>query len=56
MAGDSKADSVHLAHDFPTESLVCYTFMKQTEYGHGEFPSGERSISVFFYAKVDHAE
>ena len=39
-------------HLFSGESLVCYTFMKQTEYGNGEFPSDERSISVFLRDKA----
>ena len=33
------------------ESLVCYTFMKQTEYGNDECPVVARFISVFFCAK-----
>ena len=35
-------------HTTFTESLVCYTFMKQTEYGNDECPVEARSISVFF--------
>ena len=41
-------DSVPFGTRLSGESLVCYTFMKQTEYGNGEFPSDEQSISVFF--------
>ena len=33
------------------ESLVCYTFMKQTEYGNGMHHFDARSISVLFCAK-----
>ena len=48
MAEDSKGDSVPFGTRLCWQSLVCYTFMKQTEYGNGEFPSDEQSISVFF--------
>ena len=52
MAGDSKGDSAPFGTRLSMESLVCYTFMKQTEYGNGEFPSDEQSISVFLRDKA----
>ena len=51
VAEDSKGDSVLFGTRLCRPSLVCYTFMKQTENGNGEFPSDELSISVFFCAK-----
>ncbi len=51
VAEDAKGDSVLFGTRLSVESLVCYTFMKQTEYGNGEFPSDERTISVLFCAK-----
>ena len=48
MAGDSKGDGVPFGTRLSLESLVCYTFMKQTEYGNDECPVEARSISVFF--------
>ena len=51
MAGDSKGDSVPFGTRLSLESLVCYTFMKQTEYGNGAHPFDMRSVSVFFFAK-----
>ena len=49
---DSKGDRVPFGTRLCWQSLVCYTFMKQTEYGNGEFPSDERSISVFLRDKA----
>ena len=46
--GFQRGTAFHLAHDFPQESLVCYTFMKQTEYENDECPVETRFISVFF--------
>ena len=51
MAEDSKGDRIPFGTRLCWQSLVCYTFMKQTEYGNGEFPSDERTISVLFCAK-----
>ena len=51
MAGDSKGDGVPFGTRLSLESLVCYTFMKQTEYGTGAHPLEMRSVSVFFCAK-----
>ena len=48
VAEDSKGDSVPFGTRLSGESLVCYTFMKQTEYGNDECPVEARSISVFF--------
>ena len=48
MAEDSKGDSVPFGTRLCWQSLVCYTFMKQTEYGNDECPVEARSISVFF--------
>ena len=56
VAEDSKGDSVPFGTRLCLQSLVCYTFMKQTEYGNGEFPSDERSISVFSVRKVAPVE
>ena len=54
---DSKGDSVPFGTRLSVESLVCYTFMKQTEYGNDECPVEARSISVFFSVrKADPAE
>ncbi len=52
MAEESKGDSIPFGTRLCGQSLVCYTFMKQTEYGNGEFPSDERSISVFLRDKA----
>ena len=51
VAEDSKGDSVPFGTRLSVESLVCYTFMKQTEYGNDECPVVARFISVFFCAK-----
>ena len=51
MAEDSKGDRIPFGTRLCWQSLVCYTCMKQTEYGNGEFPSDERTISVLFCAK-----
>ena len=51
MAEDSKGDSVPFGTRLSPESLVCYTFMKQTDYGNDECPVEARFISVFFCAK-----
>ena len=56
VAEDSKGDRVPFGTRLCWQSLVCYTFMKQTEYGNGEFPSDERSISVFSVRKVAPVE
>jgi hypothetical protein len=57
VAEDSKGDSVPFGTRLSVESLVCYTFMKQTEYGNDECPVEARSISVFFSVrKADPAE
>ena len=48
VAEDSKGDSVPFGTRLCWQSLVCYTFMKQTEYGNDECPVEARFISVFF--------
>jgi hypothetical protein len=57
VAEESKGDSVPFGTRLCWQSLVCYTFMKQTEYGNDECPVEARSISVFFSVrKADPAE
>lgn len=57
VAGDSKGGQrPPFGTRLSGESLVCYTFMKQTEYGNGEFPSDEQSISIFSARKAALAE
>ena len=51
MAGDSKGDGVPFGTRLSLESLVCYTFIRQTEYGYDECPVEARFISAFFFAK-----
>ena len=51
VAEDSKGDRVPFGTRLSVESLVCYTFMKQTEYGNGMHHFDARSISVLFCAK-----
>ena len=51
MAEVSKGDSVPFGTRLSLESLVCYTFMRQTEYGNDECPVEARFISAFFFAK-----
>ena len=51
VAVDSKGDSVPFGTRLSLESLVCYTFMQQTEYGNGARSFEARSVSVFFFAK-----
>ena len=48
VAEDSKGDSVPFGTRLCKQSRVCYTFMKQTEYGNDECPVEARFISAFF--------
>ena len=48
VAEDSKGDRVPFGTRLCWQSLVCYTFMKQTEYGNDECLVEARFISVFF--------
>ena len=51
VAEDSNGDSVPFGTRLCVQSLECYTFMKQTEYGNDVCPVVARFISVFFCAK-----
>ena len=46
VAEDSKGDSVPFGTRLCWQSLVCYTFMKQTEYGNDECPVEARDASI----------
>ena len=53
VAEDSKGDSVPFGTRLSVESLVCYTFMKQTEYGNRTRPFDACSVSVFCAIKPE---
>ena len=56
VAEDSKGDSVPFGTRLCLQSLVCYTFMKQTEYGNDECLVEARFISVFFLCEIAPVE